>query len=109
MFTTRSRIVKILLAQSHCSFVCQSLAKQPIVCGISLSMNKNGLTHVQTFNDKKPQIENLKVFECTIFVQIRESSRPDFDNKASKCKFLGCDEHSPGFVVEHIYNTTKYY
>ena len=61
-----------------------------------------GLTPFESFTGRKPHIEKLKVFGCTVFVQKRKNLRQKLDQKASKCKFLGYDEHSPGYVVQDM-------
>ena len=68
-----------------------------------LSTNKESKSPFEKIIGKKFQLEKLKKFGCTFFVQGLKISRIKLhDEKASKFNFSGYIEQNPGYVVRDI-------
>jgi transposase InsO family protein len=57
---------------------------------------QSGKSPIELFTSKKPNISNLKVFGCAVYVHVRKEEREKFDNKAVKAIFVGYEDFGYG-------------
>ena len=63
-----------------------------------------GTTPYEAWTDKKPSVNNLRVFGCEAFAHIPKDEREKLDSKARKCIFLGYGQGTKGY---RLYDTIR--
>ena len=57
----------------------------------------HGMTPVEKFTGKKPDLSHLKVFGCLAYAHIPNELRLKLDPKAKKCVFIGYSLEQKGY------------
>jgi len=63
-----------------------------------------GATPYEAWTNKKPSVNNLRVFGCEAFAHIPKDEREKLDSKARKCIFLGYGQGTKGY---RLYDTNR--
>lgn len=58
-----------------------------------------GKTPYELWHNKEVKIDHLRIFGSEVFIHIPREKRKKLDPKASKCIFVGYDNHSKGYRV----------
>ena len=64
----------------------------------------SGATPEAKYSGKIPDISDLKIFGCVVFVHIPKENRKKLDSKTLKCMFLGFDSESKAY---HLYDQIR--
>jgi hypothetical protein len=54
----------------------------------------NGKIPCEIFMNKKPNLKDLQIFGCDVFVHIPKEKRRNLDERSEKGKFVGFDSHA---------------
>eukprot|EP00644_Phytophthora_capsici_P015812 jgi/Phyca11/131295/e_gw1.103.27.1 len=61
------------------------------------SANTQDCTQFELWYNRKPTVQNLKVFGCAAYVHINDIYRDKLDPRAKLCIYLGIPEHKKGY------------